>query len=152
MPTFTSNPTLFGKVYSTYSYYVKTDTVCAVEYLLDYNGIFVLDHDSLPIQTNSGLLNDGTSLISILDGPDWLTLVSTDPATQSATLQGIPNPWDVGYHKVTLRAVDNLGCSSTQEFTITVLNKNHMFEFCNKVKKPDAFSPVCRVYLRSGKR
>ena len=44
--------------------------------------------------------------------------------SQSATLTGIPNNNDVGDHSVSFIVSDNLLNTSTQSFTITVVNIN----------------------------
>ncbi|MFC1961884.1 putative Ig domain-containing protein [Chloroflexota bacterium] len=86
----------------------------------------VLSADEDALYTYNIVTSDpdpGNSIIVTADLlPPWLSL--TDSGDGTATLTGTPTNGDVGSHSVILQAMDNLSDSTTQSFTITVLNTN----------------------------
>lgn len=71
--------------------------------------------------TDPDLIRGDTLSITATTLPAWLAL--TDHADGTAALTGVPALADVGDHAVVLKVMDGGGLSSTQPFTITVLEK-----------------------------
>ena len=80
------------------------------------------------IQVSDVNIEDSNLTIEVVEKPDWLTFV--DNQDKTALLSGTPLVSHIGTHNVVLKVTDTVLESTTQSFTITVIevNDNPIFE------------------------
>jgi hypothetical protein len=80
------------------------------------------------IQVSDVNIEDSNLTIEVVEKPDWLTFV--DNQDKTALLSGTPLVSHIGNHNVVLKVTDTVLESTTQSFTITVIevNDNPIFQ------------------------